>query len=142
MKVPHIMSVMTPFPHTIEISATLPEARRLMAEHHVRHLPVTEDGALVGVISDRDIKLALDPSLGLPPEEELCVEDICVLEAYIVGLEESLDNVLIHMAEHRIGSVLVVKEGRLAGIFTVTDVCRCFARFLRGGNPVNGNDAA
>ena len=40
---------------TVERSTALDEARRLMVEHAIRHLPVTEGGAIVGVISIRDL---------------------------------------------------------------------------------------
>ena len=130
-RMPHIVSVMTPFPYSIGIHESVRSAREMMGEHDVRHLPVKDQGSLVGVLTDTDITRALDPSLGFPPPEELRVEDVCVLEAYIVGHTEPLDNVVLEMAKSRIGSALVVKEDRLVGIFTVTDACRCFGEMLR-----------
>jgi hypothetical protein len=46
------------------------------------------------------------------------------------------------MAEHCLDSALVVKDGRLAGIFTVSDACRQFGRLLRSLFPPGGDDAA
>jgi CBS domain-containing protein len=68
------------------------------------------------------------------------VRDICVRETYIVELAEPLDRVLLHMARHHIGSALVVKDRRLAGIFTITDACRAFGELLRTLFPSGGDD--
>ncbi len=75
MKEPLFKSVMTPFPYSIELKAPLGEARKLMLEHKVRHLPVTSHHELKGLITDRDIKLLLGPELGSPDPKELTVED-------------------------------------------------------------------
>ena len=91
-----------------------------------------KDGStLVGVLTDRDLKRALDPSLGLPPKEELFVRDVFVPDAYIVDVGEPLDSVLDRLSSQHIGSALVTKRGRLVGIFTLTDAARLFSRHLR-----------
>jgi CBS domain-containing protein len=66
--IPSIGSVMSPLPHVVHVDDSLRAARGLMVEHGVRHLPVKDDDALVGVLTDRDLKRALDPDLGLPPK--------------------------------------------------------------------------
>ena len=66
--IPSIGSVMSPFPYMVHVDDSLRVARGLMLEHEVRHLPVKDDDALVGVITDRDLKRALDPDLGLAPK--------------------------------------------------------------------------
>jgi acetoin utilization protein AcuB len=54
-----------------------------------------------------------------------------------------LDEVLAHMAEHQLGSAIVTRHGKLAGIFTVTDACRHFAEYLRDQvRRAGGDDAA
>ena len=99
-----------------------------------RHLPVKDGDQLIGVVSDRDIKRAT---------RELHVSDIVVRETYIVDLTERLDSVLLHLAQRHIGCALVVKEGRLAGIFTTTDACRVFGEYLRSLFPTEpGDDVA
>lgn len=134
---------MTPFPHCVDIGDSLRLARAMMVNHEVRHLPVKEDGKLVGVLTDRDLKRALDPELGLPPEDELFVRDVFVPDPYVVDANEPLDRVLEHMASHHIGSALVTSNGRLAGIFTTTDACRAFCEHLRSLFPSrSGGDAA
>ncbi len=142
--VPLIKSVMTPFPYSIDIDTHLDEVDEMMAEHGIRHLPVKEDGRIVGVIINRDIKLTLDPSLVVPPANRpLRARDVCSRDVYVVDLMERLDSVLLYMAKNHIGSTLVMKGDRLAGIFTTTDACRCYGEYLRSQfPPSNGNDAA
>jgi len=41
---------MTPFPYSVGINAPIAEAQEFMREHKIRHLPVTEDGTLIGVV--------------------------------------------------------------------------------------------
>ena len=130
-KIPTIQSVMTPFPHSVKTGDPLLRAEALMAEHKIRHLPVTDDDQLVGVLTDRDLKRALDPDLGLPPKEELLVRDVFVADAYVVEGGEPLDLVLEHMAKNHIGSALVTRDGLLMGILTATDACRLFCDHLR-----------
>ena len=114
---PQIVAVMTPFPYSIDMDASLTQAMDMMQEHKIRHLPVMEQGNLVSVLTDRDIKMALDPSVGLPPRDQLTVRNVCVIDAYIVNTNAPLDRVLLEMAERHIGSALVVKEQKLAGVF-------------------------
>ena len=133
--IPSVRSVMTPFPHSVKARDPLLRARALMVEYEIRHLPVTEDDRLVGVLTDRDLKRALDPDLGLPPKEELFVRDVFVRDAYVVEGSEPLDLVLEHMATNHIGSSLVTRDGLLMGILTATDACRLFCDHLRKTHP-------
>jgi acetoin utilization protein AcuB len=142
-QIPSMRSVMTPFPHFVDARDSLLVARALMVRHEVRHLPVKEKDRLVGVLTDRDLKRALDPDLGLPPKDELFVRDVFVPDAFTVDTSEPLDRVLEEMADRHMGSVLVTSRGRLAGIFTATDACRLLCRHLRAlAPPRPGDDAA
>jgi acetoin utilization protein AcuB len=142
MKQPVVKSYMTSFPHSIELNAPIVDARKMMLEHHVRHLPVTRDHELVGLISDRDIKLILGPEFDYPNPRELTVEDAYLENPYVVDLETPLVQVARHMAEHHIGSAVVMGHTRLAGIFTSMDACRALAEYLEKNLPDGGNEAA
>jgi acetoin utilization protein AcuB len=126
-----IGDVMTHHPWVIGEDAPLRQARSLMVEHEIRHLPVVHRGRCVGVLTDRDVKRALDPALGLPPEDELFVRDACVFDVYTVPATEPLERVLRHMAAHHLGSALVLEHHRPVGILTASDACRAFADFLK-----------
>jgi acetoin utilization protein AcuB len=141
--IPAIGSVMTPFPYVVQVTESVLVARALMIEHDVRHLPVKDGNTLLGVLTDRDLKRALDPGLGLPPKEELFVSDVFVADAYVVDVSEPLDGVLNHLSSEHIGSALVTKSGRLVGIFTLTDAARLFCNHLRSLFPSrSGNEVA
>ena len=81
---PQILAFMTPFPFSIDVEAPLAEAHAFLRERRIRHLPVTREGVLAGILTDRDIKLALGPDLGSPPERELRVSDVYQPECYVV----------------------------------------------------------
>lgn len=130
-----IGDVMTRGPWVVDDDAPLRQARSLMVDREVHHLPVLRRGELVGVLSDRDVKRALDPELGLPPEEELFVRDVCVFDAYSVAPTEPLERVLRTMADRHIGSALVTDAGHVVGILTASDACRLFANFLQATRP-------
>jgi len=130
-RVPLLKTVMTPFPYWIDIDEPLLTAREMMRRHKVRHLPVKDSGRLVSVVTDRDLKFALDPELSLPPRESMRVRDVCVYNAYIVDIDTRLDVVLDTMAERRIGSALVTRDDKLVGIITSPDVCRTLAGVIR-----------
>ena len=113
----------------------------MMANHKIHHLPVREGGNPVGVISQRDLLRTVNRS----PEDQrqsLTAGDIPRDAAYVIDLSEPLDRVLSHMARQRLGAALVVKDGRLAGIFTLTDAYRCFAANLRRQFPPSDGDEA
>ena len=86
------------------------------------------------VWGDNGLSLTLTLVEGATPESEreaLTVRDACVLDAYVVDVGERLDRVLVDMARRHIGSAVVVKNDKLAGIFTATDACQAFGEFLR-----------
>jgi CBS domain-containing protein len=133
--VPQILAYMTPFPYSVDVDAPLAEAHAFLRAQHIRHLPVTERGLLAGVLTDRDIKLALGPDLGSPPEHELSVRDVYQPEPYVVDAGTPLLSVAATMAERHLGSALVTRGDALVGIFTTTDACRALARVLREQYP-------
>ena len=135
MHIPVMSSAMTPFPFYAEPDDSLRRARELMVEHEVRHLPVLRNHKLVGILTDRDMKRALDPEVGLPSKDELFVRDVYLPEPYVVDGATPLDGVLEHMAAHHIGSALVTKHGRMVGIFTAMDACRAYCEHLRSLSP-------
>ena len=139
---PQVIAFMTPFPYSVDVDAPLKDAHALMREHRFRHLPVTSADAIVGVLTDRDIKLVLGPDFDHPKEEELSVRDAYVEQPCVVSASTPVATVARMMAEKHIGSAIVTKKGRLVGIFTVTDACRALAQVLEGRQGEESNDAA
>jgi CBS domain-containing protein len=122
---------MTPLPHTIEASHSIHEAKAIMDLEKIRHLPVTSDGRLVGVLSARDLKLAFVLSATGNSSETIQVGDVCNLEAYLTEFSTPVDQVLSVMLKRKLGSVLVTREGKLVGIVTTTDICRNYSELLK-----------
>lgn len=117
--IPKIMKYMTSDPLTINAQLTLAQAEKMMQEHKIRHLPVLEGGKLMGVVSDRDLKMVMafkdvDP-------DRVTVEEACTFDPITVAPDANLDEVVATMANKRIGSVLVVDNHKLVGIYTWVD---------------------
>lgn len=122
---------MTPFPYSIAPAASLEDARRMMDEHDIRHLPVRENHLVVGVLSERELRVAL----ALRDEASLTIAEICTKDVLLVDLEQHLDTVVAEMATRRVGSAIVMRGDKLAGILTNTDVSRLLAELLRELEP-------
>jgi acetoin utilization protein AcuB len=97
-------------------------AKQIMAEHGIRHLPVLHQAKIVGIISDRDINLALSIH---PNAKDLLVKDVMTEEPYCVTEDCELTQVATEMANHRYGCAVIENEqGRAIGIFTTVDALR------------------
>jgi len=141
-RIPPIKSVMTPFPHYIEKDRSLDTARAMMTELGIRHLPVMDGDRLASVISEREVDLAQDTVSATASAHDVTVGEIVRHGVYTVELTEPLDVVLLHMAREHLDCALIVKEGKLAGIFTSTDASRTFGELLRDLFPRGGGDEA
>lgn len=142
IKHPSLKTAMTPFPYSVQRDTPLREVQQLMEQHKFHHLPVTEAHAVVGVITGHDIASALYRCNDASELDTLKVQDLYVADPYVVSIDEPMDNVLLTMAERRIGSAVVTRGGKLAGVFTALDACRCFGDFLRSRYPHGGDDDA
>lgn len=126
--IPSINKYMTVTPHTIGVEQTLSKASKMMTELKIRHLPVLSGGQLVGIISDRDIKF-LESFKDIDPER-VQISEAYADDVYIVSPKAPLGEVCAEMALHKFGSVLVVDNHKLVGIFTWVDALRAFADIL------------
>lgn len=117
-----IGEVMTAHAHTIGAEQTLEHAKHVMYEFGIRHLAVLSAGNLVGVLSDRDIKLCY--AVDGEKAKNFKVSDACSSEPYSAEVETPLSDVCANMAKRGIGCCIVMKGAKVAGIFTVTDACR------------------
>ena len=132
MKVHDIMTI-----SCITAPATMPvlEARQLMLEKRIRHLLVTDGPKLLGIVTDRDIRLNL-PS----PATSLSVWEInyllarmtlgTVMTKNVVTVESAREatEAAQVMLDHKIGALPVVDRGHLVGIITETDLLRAFVK--------------
>ena len=121
------------------------EARELMRRKVIRHLLVTEGERLVGIVTDRDIRLNLpSPATSLSVWEinylltKLTVGDVMTKAVITVEPERPIEEAARLILEHRIGALPVVSDGRLEGILTETDLLRAFVYSQSAVVPVTG----
>lgn len=127
--IPTIQRYMTADPITIEPGATLERASSLMKSHSVRHLPVLDEGRLVGIVTERD--LALTERLnGVDPHSER-VSSAMTNSVLTVSPDSPLDQVALEMAADKCGSVVVVQNQKVVGVVTTVDICRALGELLR-----------
>ncbi|MBK9321477.1 MAG: CBS domain-containing protein [Bdellovibrionaceae bacterium] len=120
----------TPDPITAVETSSIEDMVHLMKENGVRHLPIIRDGKVVGIVSDRDIRLAS----GLNSREKMQIEakHIMASDPVTVNSQTSLDEVALEMSRSKIGSVIVNDENeKFLGIFTVTDALNALIEIAR-----------
>jgi acetoin utilization protein AcuB len=111
---------MSSSPVVIQQTAPLTEAIALMQEHSVRHLPVLDGQAPVGILSERDVAMA--GSLVPDAWELIPVAEAMTPQPYSVSADTQVAHVARAMADHHYGAVLIISEsGALLGVFTTTD---------------------
>jgi acetoin utilization protein AcuB len=142
-KIPQVGSVMTTFPYFVNSDDTIAEVERLMDEHQIRHVPVQQDGRVVGIISERDIYRLLERFLPQPQKEQIRARDIMIADPYVVSFEAPLNEIALEMAKRHIGSVIVLHHQKLAGIVSATDICRILAEIFEAEfSDSTGDDVA
>lgn len=128
-----VEEVMTREPYTASIRDSLRTVLGKLAEADVRHLPVVEDGELVGIVSDRDLREALPSALDTVerPKESARVlatpvSELMSTNVLSVGPEDDIVDAIDLMIEHRIGAVPVVdaETSDLVGIISYVDALR------------------
>jgi CBS domain-containing protein len=133
--VTRVANVMTPFPYAVDAREDLRTAYAMMHEHGIRHLPVMREGKLEGIVSARELEVAIEVIAERDPDVQLPVWAICKRDPYTVELDVSIADVADAMADQQLGSVLVTRKGKLAGIITTVDICRAFAQLVRKEPP-------
>ncbi len=127
-----VENAMTLFPITISPETTIAAARALMDKYAVRHLPVTNGAHTVGIVADRDLRVAEAVyQVRDNASAQLAVALVGTEVVYEVAPDTLLEVVLSEMARLKIGAAMVVDAGRLVGILTTLDACRIFSEYLK-----------
>jgi CBS domain-containing protein len=124
-----VVDIMTDNVRYVGVEDPLREAIAAMHDLDVRHVPVLDDGELVGILSDRDLRTieasvwSDDPD-GVRQRMEIPVAEVMNTELQVVGPEAELVDVIDLMVEHKIGAVPVVDPSTrdLVGIISYIDV--------------------
>ena len=127
--IPTIQKYMTAAPHSIGSEQTIATAAMMMNEHRIRHLPVLHGGRLLGILTDRDIKLI--ESFRDVDAAKVRVDEAMTEQPYSVSPEAPLDEVAETMAANKYGSAVVMQNQKVVGMFTTVDACQALAQLLR-----------
>lgn len=130
-EIAHVWAIMRGNVRTVEPTDRLDLANVVMKLAGIRHLPVVEEGVLVGIVSQRDLlSAALSSALEPAPRDTLrlrtvLVEDVMTSDPRSVGLDTPLCEAAAMMLQHRIGCLPVVDDAsRLLGLVSETDLLR------------------
>jgi acetoin utilization protein AcuB len=123
---------MTAKPITVRPEDSLWDALHVLRSHHIRHLPVVQKKRLVGMLSDRDLRLLLPSSLAVLEEQErfrawgaqVKVADVMTRKVFAVTPDMRTDQAAQLMVEHRIGCLPVLRGASLIGIISTIDLLR------------------
>lgn len=124
-----IEEFMTADPYTLRENSSLNEARRIMTEKHIRHIPITdEDKHLVGLVTQRDVLAATDPgseqqARSAPDQGDTDIElsDIMIRDVSVIHRSDSLRQAAQYIQSHKYGCLPVVSDEILVGIITDSD---------------------
>jgi acetoin utilization protein AcuB len=116
--------IMNKEPITISPETRVGEALKLMQKHQIRHLPVIEEGFMVGWISTlREVLLA-------SMLEVITVGDVMVEAPFSVTPDTSVEEAARLVHEHKIGGMPVLDGEKLMGVITVNDLLSAFINML------------
>lgn len=121
---------MSPDPVTISGDTTVQEARRLLDYYGIRHLLVVDADRLVGVISDRDVRIdekslrkaITDGTVATLVDDRRTADAIMSSPAQVIDIEQPVEAAARLMVSRRISALPVVEADNLVrGIITSTD---------------------
>ena len=132
-----VRELMSDHVETLEPEDDLDLASMLMRLDRLHHLPVVEEGDLIGIISDRDVLRAQESSLrGLSSEESrrfdmrVKARDIMTVEVDTVTPDTSVDEALEKLRKRPYSCLPVLEDGQIVGIVTPTDFLDLLAKIL------------
>lgn len=133
-----VRDVMTTALLCVDSLTTVPEAQRLMQEHRIRRLPVIDDGKLVGIITQGDVRGALPSeatTLNRAEQDYLMkqvkVDRIMHTNVLTITPEATLADAARLMVQRKIGGLPVVAdEGQVIGIVTESDIFSTFVKIF------------
>jgi acetoin utilization protein AcuB len=106
----------------ISAGTTLQDAYRTMQERGIRHLPVLEGETLVGVITDRDLRLATSALTPSPFPPGSLVSAVMSRAPVTADASDPVEDAAHIMRERKIGCLPILDDGRLIGIITGLDL--------------------
>lgn len=129
---------MTAKPITITSTSTIADASELMRSNNFRRLPVVDNGKLVGLVTDRDLRaVSPSPATTLSIFElnyllaKMQIKDIMQKKVITIQADATVEEAAILLYNHRIGGLVVVDpQGAVTGVITETDIFKCFVDIM------------
>jgi CBS domain-containing membrane protein len=126
-----VREIMMGSPVTLTPEDTLDLASDVISLGRIRHIPVVEEGRLVGLLSERDLMgAAASQIFGLKQRSKAAllksvrIKDVMKKKVVTVGPQTPIRDAAHLMAEKKIGCVPVISEGTVVGLVTTTDILR------------------
>jgi acetoin utilization protein AcuB len=131
----NVRDLMTTSPITVGPETPVLDARQLMIDKRFRHVLIAEGPKLLGIVTDRDIRLNLpSPATSLSVWEinyllaRLTVSSVMTKSLVTVSPRQDTRDAALLMLDHKIGALPVVDAGLLVGIITETDLLRAYVK--------------
>ena len=126
-----VRDLMARDPATLGRNETLDLAESIMNLGRIRHMPVVDDGKIVGIVSQRDLfRSALITALGFGRKttsaliKTIPIKEVMTEHVITISPEASLKEAARVMIDKKIGCLPVVEDQRLIGLLTETDILR------------------
>jgi CBS domain-containing protein len=137
----HVREIMSTEVEVVDRNDTLRTVAERMAAKQLRHLPVLEQGDIVGIVTQRDLfKAAMSSAMGYGEKaqqaylQSVRVKEIMVYPVVTVSPETALAAAAEIMITKGMGCLPVVDGTQLVGIVTKTDLLRCLRTLEEGGS--------
>ena len=122
-----VAEIMTREPYTLGPDDSLEDARQLMAEHHIRHIPIiSREGSLIGIVTQRDVLAAGGEGTAAKTadngtEETVPLSTIMTTPVQSVDEQAGLRGTAMHLQKNKLGCLPVLRQDKLVGIITDSD---------------------
>ncbi len=139
-----VADIMTWNPVTVQRTTTLGEVIGLMKTHACRQVPVVEDGQLIGIVSDRDIRLAMNSPLILHERGDdltllnTTTAEVCMTPGPLtIESNAPATQAAALLRRYKFGGLPVLERGRLVGIVTISDILGSYITLLNAQEKEN-----
>lgn len=110
---------------TISPDMSIPDAVSLMISKSIRHLPVVDNGEMIGLVTESNIRQYLSQ-----PVDDITIEDIMIVNPITIDPNSSIDSAARLIYQYKIGGVPVLEKRKLVGIITTIDILASFIEIL------------
>lgn len=113
---------MTSDPYTLRESHTVDDARKVMTDKHIRHIPITDnDSHLLGLVTQRDVLAATIPAQLDVNAPAVLLSEVMIRNVSVIHRSDSLRQAAVYLQSHKYGCLPVVLDDKVVGIITDSD---------------------